>query len=137
MSPRYIHIHSHADSHSLSLTHTHTRTASIVSGPGGTSFLLSPRSAAPLRPHTNPLTWGRSSERTGRSPRSQTGSSAPGRGRQALRQHRTRPLGPGPVGKRSPGPLLCLLPSSSLRGGRSVEMPPADLQSGRLTAGRG
>lgn len=62
--------------------------------------------AAPLRRDTNPLTWARSSERTGRSPRSQTGSSAPLRGRQPPGQRCTRRQGPGPTGSRSPGPLL-------------------------------
>lgn len=102
------------------------------------------RGHAPFLPDTNPLTWARSWERTGRSPRSQTGSSASGRGRQPPGWHRNRRQGPGPVGKRCPRLLLCPQPppsSPALRVGRSLWCRLLMLQSGlgreRGGAGRG
>lgn len=59
---------------------------------------LSPCSAS-LWPDSNPLTLVRSSERIGRSPRLQTGSSVPGRGRHPRGRHRTRRQGPGRAAK--------------------------------------
>lgn len=91
------------------------------------------RGHAPFLPDTNPLTWARSWERTGRSPRSQTGSSASGRGRQPPGWHRNRRQGPGPVGKRFPRLLLCPQPppsSPALRVGRSLWCRLLMLQSG-------
>lgn len=59
---------------------------------------LSPCSTS-LWPDSNPFTLVRSSERIGRSPRLQTGSSVPGRGRYPPGRHRTRRQGPGRAAK--------------------------------------
>lgn len=121
-------------------------------------FFFLPSSSSPcsasLWPDSNPLTWVRSSERIGRSPRLQTGSSVPGRGRHPSGRHRTRrqgpaakcplglPLGPQPslralcVGRSRCG-VVVVGRAGGLRTSSQIHTEPDGAESRGATSGKG